>query len=46
MTVRLGDGLLFLALLVWMSVSVGPWWVGVMLFAGAYGINIWEQRNE
>ncbi len=36
----LGDGLLHLAVLVWVSVGVGPWWVGVVLFVGALAVNL------
>jgi len=36
---KLGDGLLCLAMLVWISIAVGPWWVGLLLFVSAGIIN-------
>jgi len=41
---KLGDGLLCLAMLIWLSVSVGPWWLGVALFVGAGFVNYWSDR--
>lgn len=35
-----GDGLLLIALLVWLSVRVGPWWLGVVLFVAAWVVNL------
>jgi hypothetical protein len=26
------NGIILLGVLIWMSVSVGPWWVGLVLF--------------
>ncbi len=37
-----GTGLLYMSTLVWLSVSVGPWWLGVVLFCAAWVINIVE----
>lgn len=31
-TFRAGEALVLLAVLVWLSVSVGPWWVGIAIF--------------
>ncbi len=28
-----GDSLLVLALLIWLTFSIGPWWLGVSIFA-------------
>jgi hypothetical protein len=39
---KLGDAMLALALLVWMSLSVGPWWVGLLLLVGAWALNLAE----
>lgn len=27
-----GEGIIMLGLLIWMSATVGPWWVGLVLF--------------
>lgn len=44
---RLGDDLLVLALWLWLTIAVGPWWLGVSLFVGAGAINfIWLRRGE
>lgn len=37
---KLGDAVLPLGLLVWLSVSVGPWWVGLALFGVSWALNI------
>ena len=37
---KLGDGVVCLAMLVWLTVAVGPWWVGVTLFCGAMVLNL------
>jgi hypothetical protein len=34
-----GDALLSLVVLVWVSISVGPWWVGVIAFLAAWVLN-------
>ena len=39
MNVKLGDALLQLFVLGWLSVSVGPWYVGVIAFLLAWIIN-------
>lgn len=36
---RLGDALGHLAIVVWLSVAVGPWWVGLVLLAAIIIIN-------
>lgn len=36
---RLGDGVLSLAMLVWATVAVGPVWLGVVLFLFAGALN-------
>lgn len=48
---KLGDvpiatrALLMLAMLVWLTVAVGPWWLGVGLFLVAWAINVWRQER-
>jgi hypothetical protein len=42
---KLGDALLMLAMLVWLTVAVGPWWLGVGLFLAAWAINVWRQER-
>lgn len=37
---NIGDAVFALALLVWMSVSVGPWWIGVLIFLVAWVVNL------
>lgn len=37
---KLGDTLIPLALLAWMAVTVGPWWIGAAIFCGAFALNI------
>ena len=44
MRMPLGDGLGILAMLVWLSVSVGPWWIGAVVFFGVLVVNIWDQN--
>jgi hypothetical protein len=39
MKMRLGDVLLFWLMLAWLTTSVGPWWVGLAGFLGAWIIN-------
>lgn len=41
---RKGDGWLSLAMLVWLSLSVGPWWLGLLLFFLAWFVNYREGR--
>ncbi len=41
---RWGDGWLSLAVLVWLSYAVGPWWLGVVLFGVAGFLNYVEER--
>lgn len=36
---KLGDGFLVLGLWVWMTVAVGPWPVGLILFVFAFVLN-------
>lgn len=42
----LGDGVLLLAMLIWLSVGVGPWWLGVVLFFGAMIVNFFWFRAQ
>ncbi len=44
MQMKLGDGLGVLALMVWISYSVGPWWLGGAIMAGAGILNFLEKR--
>lgn len=37
---RPGEAFLGLAVLVWLSIAVGPWWVGVVLFLVGLGLNL------
>lgn len=39
-SIPLGDGLAHLAVLVWLSVAVGPWWVGLTIFLVAIAVNV------
>ena len=42
---RFGDAMFVFAIWAWMTVSVGPWWVGVLiLFAGSL-LNAIESRR-
>lgn len=41
---RAGTGLATAALVVWVSVAVGPWWLGLVLFLGAWVVNHLEHR--
>ena len=34
-----GDKLGLVAMMVWITVAVGPWWIGVSLFVGITVIN-------
>lgn len=36
---KIGDGLLIIGLLVWVSVAIGPGWIGIALFLGAWLVN-------
>lgn len=36
---RPGDALLLAALFLWVSVAVGPWWVGALIFAAGWVVN-------
>lgn len=44
MNPKWGDGLLSLSVLIWMSYSVGPWWVGLVIFFSAGVMNALEIR--
>lgn len=35
-----GDKLVCFGLLIWMSVSVGPWWIGLILFLCGMVVNL------
>ena len=37
---KLGDALLLFALWLWLTVAVGPWWLGVGLFLLAWALNL------
>lgn len=37
---KYGDAIVVLGLAVWMSVAVGPWWVGVALFVAGFLVNL------
>ncbi len=37
---KFGDGLGIIAMLVWLSIAVGPWWVGLAIFGGVAVANI------
>jgi len=37
---HLGSRLLEFAILIWVSVSVGPWWLGVILYLAAWVVNL------
>ena len=34
-----GDGFIMLAVILWLSISVGPWWIGVMIIFVGWFIN-------
>ncbi len=36
---KFGDGLGIIAILVWLSIAVGPWWVGLAILAGVTVVN-------
>ncbi len=36
----LGGKVMSLAMLVWLSVSVGPWWVGALVFLAGLVLNL------
>lgn len=36
---RCGDAIVIFSMWVWLTVSVGPWWVGVGLLAIGWGLN-------
>lgn len=42
---QFGDSLLLLAMLVWLTVSVGPWYLGVSMFLSAALINFVVSRR-
>lgn len=35
-----GNGIVTLTMLVWMSVAVGPWWIGVIIFLCGMILNL------
>ena len=37
---RWGDGVLALSCLIWLSISVGPWWIGLGIFVLSFILNI------
>jgi hypothetical protein len=38
--IKAGEGIITLGILIWMSVSVGPWWIGLVLFMGGMILNL------
>jgi hypothetical protein len=43
---NIGNNVIALAMLVWMSVSVGPWWVGVIIFLCGMVMNLVVQLGK
>lgn len=41
---RAGDAVFLFALWVWMTISVGPWWVGALIFVIGSALNIGESQ--
>jgi hypothetical protein len=42
---KLGDGIAIAGMLIWLSVSVGPWWLGAVLFVVAWWVNVLMRRG-
>lgn len=42
MHMRWGDGVMAIAMLIWISHSVGPSWIGIAIFVIAYILNVAE----
>jgi len=40
---KLGDAVLLIGLYVWVWIAIGPWYVGLILFAVASVLNIFHQ---
>ena len=36
---KIGDGVGIIAILLWLSWSVGPWWLGIVIFVLAFVLN-------
>lgn len=45
MLVRAGDGIVLLLILLWLSITVGPWWLGVAIFALGVLVNHFEHNS-
>ena len=45
-TKPIGDVFLDMALFVWVTAAVGPWWIGVVLFVCAFLLNIVGARRD
>jgi hypothetical protein len=41
----LGDHLLVLGMLAWLMFSVGPWWLGLLLYGVCWAANVAEARR-
>lgn len=41
-----GDGLAVVAILAWLSIAVGPWWLGPVILAGAELLNAYLRRRR
>lgn len=44
-TMLAGDLVLVLATFIWVAVSVGPWYLGVVLFAACWALNGLDRRR-
>jgi hypothetical protein len=42
----IGGKSLGLAAVIWLSVSVGPWWLGIILFMAAWIVNLAIKVSE
>lgn len=36
----IGAGIVIYGMLLWLSIEVGPWWVGLLIFAVGYAVNL------
>lgn len=43
MLMQLGDGFICFSMLIWLSYSVGPWWLGVVLFVVGFLLNLVQE---
>lgn len=37
---NLGESFIGMCMLVWMSIAVGPWWIGPLLLVGGFLVNL------